>query len=176
MNEREQLLEYIKNDNSREFSRFINVCLNEVNKIFMICLSYDAINCFKLFFSSIDFSQYENKENYFLNQCIFNNHCEFLKVVLTNKNIDLSCNDNFCIQSAVEYGYFDIFKILLEDPRIDPSINKNKLMHIAQLSGEYEMGKLIFKHEKVQKTLKEDRKALYHFYAQKVLNDSVESF
>lgn len=176
MNEREQLLEYIKEDNLESFSSFIDTCLNELNTTFYLCLSCNAINCFKLFFNSIDFSKYENKENYFLNQCILNNHCEFLKVVLTNKNIDLSYNNNFCIQSSVEYGYFDIFKILLNDSRIDPSINKNKLIYIAQLSGEYEMAKLIFKHKKVQETLEKDRKSLYDFYSKKILNDSLIAF
>ena len=50
---------------------------------------------------------------------------EVVKLLLTDKRVNPSANNNFAIRWASRNGHTKVVKLLLADERVDPSANDN---------------------------------------------------
>ena len=80
-------------------------------------------------------------------------HPELIKLLLLDKRIDPTANDNAAIKLASKKGYFEIVKILLEDSRVDICVSNNYPVQLASQYGHLEIVKLLLQNSKVNPSL-----------------------
>ncbi len=74
---------------------------------------------------------------------------KIISLLLTDKRVDPSTMDNFCIRYACCNGLTDIVNILLKDKRIDPSTLDNFCIRCAAQRGYKEVVELLLKDKRV---------------------------
>ena len=86
-----------------------------------------------------------------LEDAMRNNNIKKVELLLKNKDVDPSINDNQAIIYASSVGYIilDIIKLLLNDPRVDPSENNNQAIKAASENGYTNVVKLLLQHPRV---------------------------
>lgn len=125
------------------------------------------------------------------------NDIENVKLLLKNKKIDVSAEDNWAIELASTSGHFDIVKLLLDDKRVDPTDNRNwtiqatykkayydildsvnkKNFDIFSFNNEYvNIIKLLWRDERVKNSLKNDDDDLYDKLIKQDIIDKIEEF
>jgi ankyrin repeat protein len=78
-------------------------------------------------------------------------HCvKNVQLLLNDKRIDPSLDDQAALVTACENGNLEIVHLLLKDPRVDPSDSKSKCLHYACLSDQLEVVKVLLKDKRVQ--------------------------
>tara|TARA_B100000073_G_scaffold341533_1_gene343062 strand:- start:1311 stop:1730 length:420 start_codon:yes stop_codon:yes gene_type:complete len=130
--------------------------------------------------------------------CIKKNDIENVKLLLKNKKVDVSDEDNLAIELASTSGHFDIVKLLLDDKRVDPTDNRNwtiqstyekayydilaslndkKNFNIFSFNNKYvNIIKLLWRDERVKSSLKNDDNELYDKLIKQDISDKIEEF
>ena len=78
-----------------------------------------------------------------------NTHLEIVKILIQDKRVDPSTNDNWAIRSASLNGYLEIVKILMQDKRVDPSARDNCAIRYASRNGHSEIVKILMQDKRV---------------------------
>jgi hypothetical protein len=66
-----------------------------------------------------------------------------VKLLLSDKRVDPSADDNYTIRYASEKGYYKIVELLLSDERVDPSAEYNYAVKWASRIGNFDIVKLL---------------------------------
>jgi ankyrin repeat protein len=80
-----------------------------------------------------------------LNAIKFNRE-DIVLLLLKDKRVDPSAQNDYCIQKAVDGNKIEIVKILLADKRVDPSANGNYALKEAVRLRYYAIAKLLLKY------------------------------
>ena len=80
---------------------------------------------------------------------IFHNSVNWIRVLLLDKRVDPSVDDNWPIQLASENGHSEIVKLMLTDKRVDPFDHYNYAIQAASENGYTEIVKLLLKDKRV---------------------------
>jgi len=78
-----------------------------------------------------------------------NGHHKVVKILLQDKRVDPSADDNCAIKWASDNGHHKVVKLLLQDKRVDPSAGDNYAIRFASENGHHEVVKLLLQHSKV---------------------------
>ncbi len=89
-------------------------------------------------------------------------HLEVVKLLLADKRVDPSADNNEVIRLLHKYGSYEVVKLLLANEKVDPSVNDNFAIRAASSSN----------HPKVVKLLLEDDRGELKFVAYKVRRGS----
>jgi ankyrin repeat protein len=79
-----------------------------------------------------------------------NGHKEVVELLLKDRRVNPSVDNNFAIRRASYYGHKEIVEILLKDNRVDPSDMGNEAMWHAQWNSNYEIADLLLKDNRVK--------------------------
>jgi ankyrin repeat protein len=71
------------------------------------------------------------------------NNVKLLKLLLKDKDVDPSKENNYAICYSSENGYLDIVKLLIQDKRVDPSDYDNWAIGYASQNGHSDIVKLL---------------------------------
>ena len=71
------------------------------------------------------------------------------QMLLHDKQVDPSADDNIAIRWASRYGEIEIVKLLLQDKRVDPSAHKNEAIVDASSNGHTEIVKMLLQDKRV---------------------------
>ena len=82
-------------------------------------------------------------------ECIQQNDFKLLKVILKNKDLSISEDDNYALFQAVEVGKYNIVELLLEDKRINPAHAFNRCITFAAKNGHVKVVELLLKDKRV---------------------------
>jgi len=86
--------------------------------------------------------------NSLMNAVKFNN-VDKVKILLQNKWVDPSAQNNYAIRLAAERGHTEIVKLLLQDGRADPSVNNNYAIGLSAQNGHIEVVELLLQDERI---------------------------
>ena len=74
---------------------------------------------------------------------------ENFNLLMNNKKVDPSDEDNYAIQVASLNGHVDIVKLLLKDKRVNLSVKNNYAIQASSLNGHVDIVKLLLKDKRV---------------------------
>src|SRR5690349_2933275 len=80
---------------------------------------------------------------YIIIHASYSGNLEIIKLLLNEKRVDPSADNNDAIRIACMNGYLDIVKLLLDDERVDPSANNNFAIIYACKNGHFDIVKLL---------------------------------
>ena len=111
--------------------------------------------------------------DYTMMKAIQKDKTEVVKLLLQDKRVDPSAEDNYAIRWASANGYTDIVKLLLEDERVDPSAGDNYAIRWASANGREEVVKLLLKDKRVELFAKDEAINCISAFSR---NDDINSF
>ncbi|KAJ2988981.1 hypothetical protein HDV02_005226, partial [Globomyces sp. JEL0801] len=91
-----------------------------------------------------------------LEKAIRNNKANIVQILIEDKRVDPSAEDNHAIRCACSDGRTEIVKILLNDVRVDPSALDNAALICACLIGHTEIVKMMIKDKRVDPSANEN--------------------
>ena len=74
---------------------------------------------------------------------------DIVKLLLQDKRIDPSGDNNYAIRFASKYGYFGIVGLLLNDERVNPSDDNNYAIRFASDNGHFDLVRLLLDNERI---------------------------
>jgi hypothetical protein len=76
-------------------------------------------------------------------QSILDNNIDIFKLLIKDRDVDPSKDDNWAIFNAIEYGYIDIVKLLLNDKRVNPNNSFKEHGNTIRQAAEYNHIKIV---------------------------------
>jgi len=70
-----------------------------------------------------------------------------VKILLSDKRIDPTADDNTAIRWASAKGHVEVVKILLSDKRVDPTAGNNLAIRWASAKGHVEVVKILYQQD-----------------------------
>ncbi len=143
----EQLWDIVKsmlNNSNANISSFLSYSLNKE------ATKEDIENyneSMQLVINGINSDKYDYK--LFVENLIQYKHLNLFNILLNNKKIDPSINNNTIIKNSSQYGYLEIVKLLLNDKRVDPTADNNYSIRLASQNGHLEIVKLLLNDKRV---------------------------
>ena len=117
-----------------------------------------------------------NKQQEKFDLAINNNDIKNVKLLLKDKRVNPSNNNNSAILLASQNGHLEIVKLLLKDKRVDPSESVNYAIEYAFKNGHLDIVKKIWRDKKIKLTLKNNNSELYNELIQEDIKNKVHGF
>ena len=112
----------------------------------------------------------------FIQHNMENSYYKMIELLLKDKRIDPSGENNWAISYASSLGQYELVKLLLEDKRVSPTAEENYAIKSAYSSRSYNIVELLWKDKRVKNTLKNDFLELYNKLIPEDIKNKVDKF